>query len=874
MERSEGKRIPLGVLYGLLGLLFLWAAALRIPMTAELYKIIFRPATTVATPFLADWTDGGIQVRTRDLGERSSPPLQRGDRLVSIDGVPFRSRVDIVRRATELGPHGTMQAVAIRKGGDGKEQEVVSTVRLRSIAEGKNPIAGRVLLVILGLFMPWLCFLTGFWVAAVRPRDPVAWLLLLMLLGFAQLASVQDSAGALWPPLLRMMGDLHVAFFSATWPIWIALFGVHFAGRLETERRYGWVKWLVLGPYAVFAAFAVFSALAESLDLRGAIPFLQAVGVAGPLGQILSMLSVTMFFMCMGWKSGVATAGDARRRLRLLLWGGCVALLPLLVLVLVDRLTSGSLDSLPIGLIVPSFALVAVFPLTLAYVILVDRAMDVRVALRQGLRYAVTRGAIRTVVVALMALVLWNAWNLVNDPLANRPRKLQAIAFGMAVAVLVPRFSKRAFDWTDRRFFREAYDAERVLTGLSDEVRTINETAPLLSTVLDRIGTTLHVDRLAVFLHEGDRLELAGHRGFAQPPGVTFDARSDDIARLKESGRPRRVRVDDPESPLRREPFAEGFREALAKLDAEMILPLNGKKDLLGMITLGPKKSEEPFSLTDAKLLGSVASQTGLALENSRLMAEIVSEIAKREWIGREIDIARGVQQRLFPQRLPQIAGIDCAGACRPAQGVGGDYYDFLSLSAGRLGIALGDVAGKGIPAALLMASLQASLRGQRLSGPADLAQLMTNLNFLIHEASPDNRYATFFYGELDPATRRMDYVNAGHNAPMIFRAGGTVERLRATGPVIGLVDKGRFVQQSVELLAGDALVVYSDGISEAMNPGEEEWGEKRLAAAATEAFPCTASALIDRLFVEADRFASGAMQHDDMTVVVVRVTA
>src|SRR6185436_16857813 len=167
----------------------------------------------------------------------------------------------------------------------------------------------------------------------------------------------------------------------------------------------------------------------------------------------------------------------------------------------------------------------------------------------------------------------------------------------------------------------------------------------------------------------------------------------------------------------------------------------------------------------------------------SRLMATIVSEIAKREWIGREIDIARGVQQRLFPQKLPQLPGVDCAGACRPAQGVGGDYYDFLAMPGGRLGIALGDVAGKGIPAALLMASLQASLRGKRLSGPADLAQLMTNLNFLIHEASPDNRYATFFYGELDPATRRLEYVNAGHNAPMLFRAGGPLERLPATGP-------------------------------------------------------------------------------------------
>jgi sigma-B regulation protein RsbU (phosphoserine phosphatase) len=323
---------------------------------------------------------------------------------------------------------------------------------------------------------------------------------------------------------------------------------------------------------------------------------------------------------------------------------------------------------------------------------------------------------------------------------------------------------------------------------------------------------------------------------------------------------------------LRRETISDDNRARLAEVNAELVLPLNGKKDLLGVITLGPRKSEEPYSISDSKLLGSVASQTGLALENSRLMATIVTEIAKREWIGREIDIARGVQQRLFPQKLPSIAGVDCAGVCRPAQRVGGDYYDFLALSGGRLGIALGDVAGKGIPAALLMASLQASLRGQRLSGPSDLAQLMTNLNFLIHEASPDNRYATFFYGELDPGNRRLDYVNAGHNPPMLFRAAGGVLRLGATGPVVGLVEGGHFEQRSVQLSPGDVLLVYSDGISEAMNASEEEWGEGQLEAAARAASPCNPQELIDALFVAADAFAGGAVQHDDMTVVVVRM--
>jgi sigma-B regulation protein RsbU (phosphoserine phosphatase) len=150
----------------------------------------------------------------------------------------------------------------------------------------------------------------------------------------------------------------------------------------------------------------------------------------------------------------------------------------------------------------------------------------------------------------------------------------------------------------------------------------------------------------------------------------------------------------------------------------------------------------------------------------------------------------------------------------------------------------------------------------------------MTNLNFLIHEASPDNRYATFFYGELDPAAKRLEYVNAGHNAPMIFRADGSVERLRATGPVVGLIEAGRFEQRSVALAPGDVLVVYSDGISEAMNGNDEEWGENELAAAAKRAMPCATQELIDGLFTAADAFAAGATQHDDMTVVAVRMTA
>ncbi len=873
MEHHDGTRIPLGVLYGGLGVLFAWALSYIVPTSVGAFRIVFRPREVVADPFLVDWPSGEIKSVSRDLDKRSTPPLERGDRIVSVDGEPFRAQWAISQRASDLGPGGTIHIVVARKTPHGADETIASTLTLRSVAEGEGPFAIRALVGVIDLLMAWVCFLVGFWVAAVRPRDPVAWLLLLMLLGF-QVAVVQRPSAEAWPPAVRIPVAMYGVAFGMTWSTWFALFGVHFAYRLEWERRYGWIKWVIVGPMMAFAAGAFVATLGENLLLPALAPLGRALTAAQPVAQLFGMATVMFFFIVVGWKTGLAPNADSRRRLRLLHGGGTVALTPVFLLIVLGWVLHRPLEALPVGVIVACLIFMPVFPLALAYVILVDRAMDVRVVVRQGLRYAATRGAIRAVVLLFMAGVAWNAWNLINDPGANRPRKLQAIAIGVAAAIVVPRFAKYAFEWTDRRFFREAYDVDRILTDLSEQVRTIAETGPLLDTVLDRIGSALHVDRLVAFVHDGPHLVPFRSRGFASPPTVTFAPGDDALVRLRESGRPLRVRHDDPESPLRRETVSEENRARLAEVDAELILPLNGKKDLLGVITLGPKKSEEPYSISDAKLLGSVAAQTGLALENSQLMATVVSEIAKRERMGREIEIARGVQERLFPQKLPQIPGVHCAGFCRPAQGVGGDYYDFLALSGGRLGIALGDVAGKGIPAALLMASLQASLRGQRLSGPADLAQLMNNLNFLIHEASPENRYATFFYGELDPATRRLDYVNAGHNAPMLFRAAGAVERLRATGPVVGLVEGGRFEQRSVQVSPGDVLVAFSDGISEAMNAREEEWGEDRLAAAARAALACGAAHLLEALFAAADAFAGGALQHDDMTVVVVGVAS
>jgi sigma-B regulation protein RsbU (phosphoserine phosphatase) len=197
-----------------------------------------------------------------------------------------------------------------------------------------------------------------------------------------------------------------------------------------------------------------------------------------------------------------------------------------------------------------------------------------------------------------------------------------------------------------------------------------------------------------------------------------------------------------------------------------------------------------------------VATQTGLALQVARLTTAISAEAAQRERLNRELEIAREVQQDLLPQKLPEVARLDYDARCQPAREVGGDYYDFIGIADGKLGIAIGDISGEGIGAALLMANLQASLRAQAFAS-RNLSELMVRINALVCDASTPDRYATFFYSEYDPSTRKLTltYVNAGHNPPLVLQksdAGMDVKRLDCGGPVIGLLRDPQYQHSEV----------------------------------------------------------------------------
>ena len=249
-------------------------------------------------------------------------------------------------------------------------------------------------------------------------------------------------------------------------------------------------------------------------------------------------------------------------------------------------------------------------------------------------------------------------------------------------------------------------------------------------------------------------------------------------------------------------------------------------------------------------------------------------KIAEKERIDREIEIAKQVQERLLPQSVPPMKTLDYVGICKPVFGVGGDYFDFLQLEQDHVAIAVGDVSGKGISSALLMASFQGMLHSHTLHRPNELAELIGDLNRIMFAFTDRKRFVSFFYAVYDDKSRRLNYVNAGHNPPMIFRknsSNGPI-KLDSTGVVIGLFPNASYTEQSLQLCEGDILVCFTDGITEAMNLNEEEYTEERLIEVISQNQEKSACDLRDLILDHVHTFSGEAPQRDDETLVVVRV--
>ncbi len=312
--------------------------------------------------------------------------------------------------------------------------------------------------------------------------------------------------------------------------------------------------------------------------------------------------------------------------------------------------------------------------------------------------------------------------------------------------------------------------------------------------------------------------------------------------------------------------------ENLARTGTRVAVGLRTANEILGVMLLTPQGRDE-FSAAERGLLAGWSPQFALMIENARLNERVLDQ----EKMRRDLAMAADVQQRLLPERVPQSGKAAIAASSIPARTIGGDYYDFLDLKEWgdeQLAIAMADIAGKGISAALLMAVVQASLRLITEEQGQSLPQIVARMNRALHRSTQSKGYATFFYAHLDGPGQRLCYVNAGHNPPYLLRAGsGEIEELREGGMVIGLFPVAEYRQAAVDLHPGDVLIVYTDGVTEAMSPTDEEFGEERLKDFLLSSAHLDVDGIRSQLLEKLRSWMAEAPQHDDLTFMLLKMT-
>ncbi|MBI1880278.1 MAG: SpoIIE family protein phosphatase [Chloroflexi bacterium] len=308
--------------------------------------------------------------------------------------------------------------------------------------------------------------------------------------------------------------------------------------------------------------------------------------------------------------------------------------------------------------------------------------------------------------------------------------------------------------------------------------------------------------------------------------------------------------------------------DALRTAGIQLVVPLVSQGELIGLLNVGKRLSEQDYSIYDHKLLENLASQAAPAVRVAQLVRQQQIETQARERLEHELGIARLIQQTLLPKDVPHLPGWQVAAFYQPARAVGGDFYDFLTFPDGLIGFIVGDVTDKGVPAALVMATTRSILRAaaERLVFPG---QVLERANELLHADIPPKMFVTCLYALLDPTSGRLRYANAGHDLPYRCRADG-VEELRATGMPLGLMPGMRYEEKETILAPGDTMLLYSDGLVEAHNPQREMFGFPRLRAllADHEGGPV----LIDFLLTKLAEFTGADWeQEDDVTMLILQ---
>jgi serine phosphatase RsbU (regulator of sigma subunit) len=885
-----------------------WAGFYYAPAMPEGFKgktVLFKPGT------VASVLSGG---------PAQTDGLMAGDILLTVDGIPTSDWNQLAKLDDQLRIHDEITYEVQRKNGLRETVRVRLTSPLRS---GQIQVSTITSLVVALAF----CFL-GTLVYRRKPEDERALIFYLLsitatiLFVVKPLAYVDEFPSRGARSLAQMAGHQVILYFVFTVLAYLLqVLVVHLAlvfpqRRRILEKNPQVLRWLYLTPLLTFVGFPTFAMLwLPAQVLRGLLVGLwlsvlaiaaylakqwRSEGWKGALGSrpvtvlglfalvvIVGMNTVLLLVAqatreTIGWVFGGIAFGftnlvlfvvysvtacvalyrsyresgvEERKQVRWPLWGTIVSLSGVLLLIgllfLLDWMGLQERFLPPVVVEVVKNAFYIFIPLSFAFAILKYRLMEIDVVIRKTVTYSIVSGCVAVVYFALAGglggLLITRAgvhstWITVGATLAT-------------VAVFVP-VRKRVQDIVDKRFFRRKEDLPRALRTLHADTAEVSNLPALLNIVAERIVQVLKVRNVVIF-----RKSLRDQT-FMAAVEVGLHDRMEPTALLKslrfDHNTPLLASAGVAFGPPADLPASEQL--AVEQLGAALIVPMHRGEETIGFMSLGRKLSDQEFEPDEIEFLAGAADQTASAIYSLGLRKQ-----------AQEYEEAREIQERLLPKQIPQVPGLEISGSSRPARVVGGDYFDVFKLGEDKLGLCIGDVSGKGMPAALLMSNLQAVVKALATEDISP-KELMAKVNRVMWRNTTEDKFITLFYALVDARARTLQFTNAGHNAPILTRQDGTQVRLEEGGLIVGAFQESEYEQGQIGLRPSDRLVMFTDGVTEAVNEEDDEFGEKRLVEATLRGRQLSSEALHDFLFDAVTEFCGGEFE-DDATLLVVLVS-
>jgi sigma-B regulation protein RsbU (phosphoserine phosphatase) len=510
------------------------------------------------------------------------------------------------------------------------------------------------------------------------------------------------------------------------------------------------------------------------------------------------------------------------------------------------RMASSMRDAVAVGALI-------VGPGTIAWAIVRYQFLDIGLIARRSLVYSITTA----IVVGGYFLIIFELGTAIRSIIGQDSPALNVLVVIVMLLFFQPIYNQ-VDDFVRRIFIRTRADYSQLVESFSREILVIFQADRLAATVADTLRREMFIERAEISFADKDgkfTISAEGHGRLVFPLEQAIQSY-----------------LMGKRAPTFCEEFAARAENGF--LGAEIVVrgyqigvPLIRKERLGGLLLLSAKVAGFRYSSEDLTFLAILGNQIVVAMEN----AELYAETLEKQRLEEELAVAKQIQIGLLPKSLPASRIFEFAAFIEPSHQVGGDYYDFIHIEDGRLGIVIADSSGKGVPAALLTARMQAVIQSEaRLSKPVD--QIMTAVNKFITQSNRPDRFATCFYGELDERTMELHYCNAGHNYPLVVRGNGEIHPLDIGGLLLGAFPNATYKCGRVNLAPGDMLLLYTDGLTESMDSAEIEYGEARLIDHASRFRRQPVDAVCAKLIHSVKQFAAGPNEVDDMTFVVVKV--